>query len=160
MEDWFFEVRKLPFQVLKVVCNLRGPREILRHPFPSILAHPPFGTGLPGAKRALRDARGKTEALFGGARAGMGVQRMSACGKGARLVVSITHDRLHQCIVRTGVHFCGDGGVTLSELRETTPKQGSEYTVVGVVDDGVELNQAVSDLRELGVSGEDLTVVL
>ena len=48
----------------------------------------------------------------------------------------------------------------MSELRETTPKQGSEYTVVGVVDDGVELNQAVSDLRELGVSGEDLTVVL
>jgi hypothetical protein len=35
-----------------------------------------------------------------------------------------------------------------------------EYTVVGIVDDGAELNQAVSDLKELGINGEDLTVVL
>ncbi len=45
-------------------------------------------------------------------------------------------------------------------MWEATPKQGSEYTVVGVINGGVELNQAVSDLRELGINGEDLTVVL
>jgi hypothetical protein len=32
--------------------------------------------------------------------------------------------------------------------------------VVGVVDDGVALNRAVSDLRELGIAGDDLTVIL
>ena len=48
----------------------------------------------------------------------------------------------------------------MSEVRGT-PKQGSdEYTVVGVINDGVKLNQAVSDIRELGISGEDLTMVL
>jgi hypothetical protein len=48
----------------------------------------------------------------------------------------------------------------LSEVWEAAPKQGSEYTVVGVIKDGAELNRAISDLRELGISGEDLTVVL
>ncbi len=48
----------------------------------------------------------------------------------------------------------------MSEVWEAAPKQGSEYTVVGVINSGVELNQAVSDLRELGINGEDLTVVL
>jgi hypothetical protein len=38
--------------------------------------------------------------------------------------------------------------------------QVPEYTVVGIVNDGTELNQVVSDLRELGVGGQDLTVVL
>ncbi len=32
--------------------------------------------------------------------------------------------------------------------------------MVGVINSGVELNEAVSDLRELGINGEDLTVVL
>lgn len=32
--------------------------------------------------------------------------------------------------------------------------------MVGVIDDGTELNRAVASLRELGVTGEDLTVVL
>ena len=32
--------------------------------------------------------------------------------------------------------------------------------MVGIINDGTELNQAVSDLRELGISGDDLTVVL
>jgi hypothetical protein len=48
----------------------------------------------------------------------------------------------------------------LSEARDAAIEQGSEYTVVGIVNDGTELNQTVSDLRELGVTGEDLTVVL
>lgn len=47
----------------------------------------------------------------------------------------------------------------MSEAREAA-KQGSEYTVVGVVNDGTELNQAVWDLRELKIDAEDLTVVL
>ncbi len=40
------------------------------------------------------------------------------------------------------------------------PEPGSEYTMVGVVNDGVELNQAVKDVRELGVGPDDMTVVL
>ncbi|HZY66153.1 MAG TPA: hypothetical protein VFE21_09775 [Rubrobacteraceae bacterium] len=45
-------------------------------------------------------------------------------------------------------------------MRGTAPERNTEYTVVGLLNDGVELNQAVSDLRELGISGEDLTVIL
>jgi len=49
----------------------------------------------------------------------------------------------------------------LSEAWDAEPKQSSEeYTVVGVLNDGAELNRAVSDLKELGIGGEDLTVVL
>jgi hypothetical protein len=48
----------------------------------------------------------------------------------------------------------------LSGTRDAATKQVLEYTVVGIVDDGAELNQAVSDLKELGINGEDLTVVL
>ncbi|MBA2442467.1 MAG: hypothetical protein H0V53_08700 [Rubrobacter sp.] len=40
------------------------------------------------------------------------------------------------------------------------PEPGSEYTIIGVMDDGVELNQAVSDIRDLGVGQDDLTVIL
>jgi hypothetical protein len=40
------------------------------------------------------------------------------------------------------------------------PEQVSEYTVIGVIDDGQELNQAVAEIRELGVESNDLTVVL
>jgi hypothetical protein len=50
--------------------------------------------------------------------------------------------------------------VALSEVQEAESNQGPEYTVVGVVNDGTELNQAVMDIRELGISGNDLTVVL
>lgn len=48
----------------------------------------------------------------------------------------------------------------MSEVRGMAPEQDTEYTMVGILNDGVELNQVVSDLRELGISGEDLTVVL
>jgi hypothetical protein len=48
----------------------------------------------------------------------------------------------------------------LSGTRDAAMKQVLEYTVVGIVDDGAELNQAVSDLKQLGINGEDLTVVL
>ena len=49
----------------------------------------------------------------------------------------------------------------MSEAWDAEPKQSSEeYTVVGVLNDGAELNRAVSDLKELGIGGEDLTVVL
>ena len=47
----------------------------------------------------------------------------------------------------------------LVEGREI-PEQGSWYTVVGVIDDGSGLNQAVTEIRELGVDRDDLTVVL
>jgi len=47
----------------------------------------------------------------------------------------------------------------LVEGREV-PEQGSWYTVVGVIDDGSGLNQAVKEIRELGVDRDDLTVVL
>jgi hypothetical protein len=39
-------------------------------------------------------------------------------------------------------------------------EQGSWYTVVGVMDDGTGLNQAVQEVRELGVDRDELTVVL
>ena len=44
--------------------------------------------------------------------------------------------------------------------EDTATDQGPEYTLVGVLNDGIEVNRAVSDLRELGIGGEDLTVVL
>ena len=44
--------------------------------------------------------------------------------------------------------------------RGVTSKQDSGYTVVGIMDDGAELNETVSTLRELGVTGEELTVIL
>jgi hypothetical protein len=54
-----------------------------------------------------------------------------------------------------------DGGEgALNEARDQVPVQSSEYTVVSVIEDGTELNQAVSDLRDLGITGENLTVVL
>ncbi len=49
----------------------------------------------------------------------------------------------------------------MSEARDAARERGpEEYTVVGIINDGTELNQAVSDLRELGIKGDDLTVVL
>ncbi len=48
----------------------------------------------------------------------------------------------------------------MSEARDTRTGQGPEYTVVGLVEDGTGLNKLVSDLRELGITGEALTVIL
>jgi hypothetical protein len=48
----------------------------------------------------------------------------------------------------------------LSELPGVLSEKESGYTVVGVLEDGVGLNRAVSELRELGIVGEDLTVIL
>ena len=45
------------------------------------------------------------------------------------------------------------------EGREA-PERVPEYTVVGVINDGVELNQAVRELSDLGVDRDDLTVIL
>lgn len=49
-------------------------------------------------------------------------------------------------------------GLDLS--RDEVSKPGSGYTVVAIMDDGAELNQAVSDLMGLGIGDDDLTVVL
>ena len=43
---------------------------------------------------------------------------------------------------------------------QDAPERVPEYTVVGVINDGVELNQAVRELQELGVDRDDLTVIL
>jgi hypothetical protein len=48
----------------------------------------------------------------------------------------------------------------LSEARDDAAEQAPEYTVIGIVNDGAELNRVVSDLRTLRIDGEDLTVVL
>ncbi len=40
------------------------------------------------------------------------------------------------------------------------PERDSEYTVIGVISDGAELNQAVKEIRDLGVGPDDLTVIL
>ena len=47
----------------------------------------------------------------------------------------------------------------MAEGREK-PRQAPWYTVVGVIDDGSQLNQAVTEVRDLGVDRDDLTVVL
>ncbi len=39
-------------------------------------------------------------------------------------------------------------------------ERASEYTIVGVVGDGAELNQAVREIQDLGVSKDDLTIIL
>jgi hypothetical protein len=51
------------------------------------------------------------------------------------------------------------GGGKALEGREAT-EPVPEYTVVGVLNDGVELNQAVKEIRDLGVDRDDLTVIL
>lgn len=45
----------------------------------------------------------------------------------------------------------------MTEGRETAE---TEYTVIGVIDDGAALNSAVSEMHELGVGRDDLTVIL
>jgi hypothetical protein len=45
------------------------------------------------------------------------------------------------------------------EGREA-PDRVPEYTVVGVINDGTQLNQAVKEIRNLGVDRDDLTVIL
>lgn len=45
--------------------------------------------------------------------------------------------------------------------RDREDSGGStEYTVIGVIDDGAELNQAVREIWDLGVGRDDLTVIL
>ena len=46
------------------------------------------------------------------------------------------------------------------ERGRDVPEQGSEYTVVGIIDDGAALNAAVTGIRDLGVGKDDLTVIL
>ncbi|MGI9049333.1 MAG: hypothetical protein ACR2GU_08185, partial [Rubrobacteraceae bacterium] len=43
---------------------------------------------------------------------------------------------------------------------DAPPEERPGYTVVGIIEDGAELNQLVWDLRRLGVDNENLTVVL
>lgn len=50
------------------------------------------------------------------------------------------------------------GGSVLEGRK--VPEQVPEYTVVGVMNDGTELNQAVRDIQDLGVDRDDLTVIL
>lgn len=44
--------------------------------------------------------------------------------------------------------------------ERAAPERGEGYTVVGVLEDGAGLNQAVREIRNLGVSSDDLTVLL
>jgi hypothetical protein len=53
-----------------------------------------------------------------------------------------------------------DWVLLMSESPGVLPEKDSGYTIVGVLEDGTGLNRAVSDLRELGITGKDLTVVL
>jgi hypothetical protein len=48
----------------------------------------------------------------------------------------------------------------LSEARDGAAGESPEYTMVGIVNDGAELNKIVSDLGTLRIDGENLTVVL
>jgi hypothetical protein len=64
--------------------------------------------------------------------------------------------------VVSAVHSGLDPSLEVRVLVEgpEVQEQGSWYTVVGVIDDGTGLNQAVKEVRELGVDRDDLTVVL
>jgi hypothetical protein len=42
----------------------------------------------------------------------------------------------------------------------SSEERASEYTIVGVIGDGAELNRAVREIRDLGVGKDDLTVIL
>ncbi len=46
------------------------------------------------------------------------------------------------------------------EENRRAAKRNPEYTVIGVIPDGVELNRAVTEIRALGVGNDDLTVIL
>ena len=48
----------------------------------------------------------------------------------------------------------------MGESQERVPERDSGLTVVGIMDDGAELNEAVSELQRLGIGGDDLTVIL
>ncbi len=50
----------------------------------------------------------------------------------------------------------------VENLEEGRGKPGQEpwYTVIGVIEDGAGLNRAVTEVRELGVGRDDLTVIL
>src|SRR5215218_4787255 len=63
---------------------------------------------------------------------------------------------------QSGTWACSGSSVEVGVLVEgrEVPEPGSWYTVVGVMDDGSGLNQAVKEIRELGVDRDDLTVVL
>src|SRR3712207_8861342 len=50
-------------------------------------------------------------------------------------------------------------GGNVLEGREA-PERVPEYTVVGVIDDGTQLNQAVKEIRDLGVDRDGLTGIL
>ncbi|BBL80720.1 hypothetical protein RxyAA322_25740 [Rubrobacter xylanophilus] len=49
----------------------------------------------------------------------------------------------------------------MAESREAPERDAREqYTVVGVLDDGANLNRAVKEIRDLGVDPDDITVIL
>src|SRR5215212_2798793 len=48
----------------------------------------------------------------------------------------------------------------MGESRGITLREGSGYTVVGILEDGAGLNQAVSELRKVGIGGDNLTAIL
>jgi hypothetical protein len=60
---------------------------------------------------------------------------------------------------RGGAYTCILFGGSVLERREVR-EQDSWYTVIGVINDGAELNQAVKEIRDLGVGRDDLTVIL
>jgi hypothetical protein len=48
----------------------------------------------------------------------------------------------------------------LSEMLEAVPERDLGYTVVGIMNDGAGLNETISNLQKLGITGDSLTVVL
>ena len=48
---------------------------------------------------------------------------------------------------------------TVSE-ETSSEERRPEYTVIGIVEDGAALNQAVKEIRDLGVGGDDLVVIV
>src|SRR5918912_2361353 len=70
------------------------------------------------------------------------------------------HEEMRPSYAGKGGSCSHGSGTTLSESPDVLSEKESCYTVVGILEDGAGLNRAVSDLRELGITGDDLTVIL
>lgn len=67
-----------------------------------------------------------------------------------------------KCRILRGGRVLEKGREVSETASEEARSEGREpeYTVVGIIDDGSELNRAVKEIRDLGVSQDDLVVIV
>lgn len=69
-------------------------------------------------------------------------------------------DRTTENLGRGGVLERGRDVPEAVSEETISPERRPEYTVVGILEDGAALNQAVKEIQDLGVDRDDLTVIL